>query len=413
MKNTDMNTIRLKYFGPIKDTKVIDLTDVMLIIGRQSSGKSAFMKVLCFCKWLDKKVMTSTDRLVQVYTHNKRFLKDLRLFHRIDDLYFMDRTSIEYDGEAIHVSYSGKNSNARITRKPAVGVKPYNTKLCYLPAERNLISAVKNVNSVYKTKDRDVLFNFIQEWNECKDGYTRGNKLDLSLTDDFKYFNDEGQDFIMLPGGHPITSYYASSGVQSVMPVDVMSDHFMGLVGKVVKYSREDLMNRLMEMLGTDSSDKIDTNALSDESLASMREKMVYQSAQLFIEEPEQNLYPDAQRNLVLNLIRRLKKVQSIGSRRSSIVMTTHSPYVLSTLNTLVYDTFAMNKKPEDARLKEFIDESTLLPLENYSAYFIDKDGCFKDIMDKDIPMFSGVDLDGVSDWVDEHTYRINEILFG
>lgn len=258
-----------------------------------------------------------------------------------------------------------------------------------------------------------MLFNFIQEWNESKEEYTSGNKLNLSLTEDFKYYNEEGQDFVMLPGGQPITSYYASSGVQSVMPVDVMSDHFMGLVGQVVKYSREDLMNRLMEMLGTDSPEQIDAKALSDENLASMREKMTYQSAQLFIEEPEQNLYPDAQRNLVLNLIRRLRRVQSVGNHHSSIVMTTHSPYVLSTLNTLVYDAAAMDKKPGDSRLKEVVDESTLLPLDAYSAYFIDKDGCFRDIMDRDIPMFSGTDLDGVSDWVEDHTNAINEILFG
>lgn len=90
-----MNTIRLRQFGPIKDTGIIDLSVVMLIIGRQSSGKSAFMKVLCYCRWIEKKVMTSTDKLVQTYTHNKRFLKDLKQFHRIDDLYFNDDTSIE------------------------------------------------------------------------------------------------------------------------------------------------------------------------------------------------------------------------------------------------------------------------------------------------------------------------------
>lgn len=408
-----MDTIRLRNFGPIKDTGIIALSEVMLIIGRQSSGKSAFMKVLCYCRWLEKKVMTSTDRLVQVYTHNKRFLKDLKQFHRIDELYFTDDTCIEYEGEAITISYMGKNQNAHIMRKPTVGEAAYNTKLSYIPAERNLISAVRNINSVYKTKDRDVLFNFIQEWNESKEGYTSGSKLDLSLTDDFKYYNEEGQDFVMLPGGQPITSYCASSGVQSVMPIDVMSDHFMGLVGQVVKYSREDLMNRLIEMLGSDNADAIDAKSLSDDNLTSMREKMTYQSAQLFIEEPEQNLYPDAQRNLVLNLIHRLKKVQNIGTYHSSIVMTTHSPYVLSTLNTLVYDAAAMSQKPSDERLKKIIDESTLLPLEAYSAYFIDEDGCFKDIMDKDVPMFSGIDLDGVSDWVENHTNAINEILFG
>lgn len=408
-----MDTIRLRNFGPIKDTGIIALSEVMLIIGRQSSGKSAFMKVLCYCRWLEKKVMTSTDRLVQVYTHNKRFLKDLKQFHRIDELYFTDDTCIEYEGEAITISYMGKNQNARIMRKPTVGEAAYNTKLSYIPAERNLVSAVRNINSVYKTKDRDVLFNFIQEWNESKEGYTSGNKLDLSLTDDFKYYNEEGQDFVMLPGGQPITSYYASSGVQSVMPIDVMSDHFMGLVGQVVKYSREDLMNRLIEMLGSDNVDAIDAKSLSDDDLTSMREKMTYQSARLFIEEPERNLYSDAQRNLVLNLIRRLKKVQDIGTHHSSIVLTTHSPYVLSTLNTLVYDAAAMSQKTSDERLKKIIDESTLLPLEAYSAYFIDEGGRFKDIIDKEVPMFSGIDLDGVSDWVENHTNAINEILFG
>ena len=50
-----MATIRLKNFGPIKDTGLIELSQILLIIGRQSSGKSTFMKVLCYCRWLEKK----------------------------------------------------------------------------------------------------------------------------------------------------------------------------------------------------------------------------------------------------------------------------------------------------------------------------------------------------------------------
>ena len=29
----------------------------MLLIGEQSTGKSTFMKILCFCCWLEKQVM--------------------------------------------------------------------------------------------------------------------------------------------------------------------------------------------------------------------------------------------------------------------------------------------------------------------------------------------------------------------
>lgn len=409
-----MATIQIKNLGPIKDTGLINLTDVLLVIGRQSSGKSTFMKVLCFCRWIEKKIMTSFDNTIQAYTHNKRFTRDLKQFYRIDEMYFKEDTEIIYDGDVVTISLTGVDQNAKINRKLEAWEDRYNSKLSYIPAERNLVSAVQNINDTYKAKERDSIFNFIQEWYEAKDTYGSDNKLTLSLTDDFKYYNDKGLDYVVLPNGKPITSFYASSGVQSIMPIDVMTDYIMGVVGKVVKFSMTDLMNRLMESLDTDVRNEIVHGAheVTEEELAPIREKMKYQSAQLFIEEPEQNLYPDAQRKLVQNLIRHLKAVKSIGKHRSMVVLTTHSPYVLSILNVLIADAAAVEKKPGDERLKDVVDESTLLPTDAFSAYFINKDGVFEDIKDMEIPMLSGINLDSVSDWVDEHVGRINEILY-
>lgn len=409
-----MATIQIKNLGPIKDTGLINLTDVLLVIGRQSSGKSTFMKVLCFCRWIEKKIMTSFDNTIQAYTHNKRFTRELKQFHRIDEMYFKEDTEIIYDGDVVTISLTGVDQNAKINRKLEAWEDRYNSKLSYIPAERNLVSAVQNINDTYKAKERDSIFNFIQEWYEAKDTYGSDNKLTLSLTDDFKYYSDNGLDYVVLPNGKPITSFYASSGVQSIMPIDVMTDYIMGVVGKVVKFSMTDLMNRLMESLDTDVRNEIVHGAheVTEEELAPIREKMKYQSAQLFIEEPEQNLYPDAQRKLVQNLIRHLKAVKSIGKHRSMVVLTTHSPYVLSILNVLIADAAAVEKKPGDERLKDVVDESTLLPTNAFSAYFINKDGVFEDIKDMEIPMLSGINLDSVSDWVDEHVGRINEILY-
>lgn len=409
-----MATIQIKNLGPIKDTGLINLTDVLLVIGRQSSGKSTFMKVLCFCRWIEKRIMTSFDNTIQAYTHNKRFTRDLKQFHRIDEMYFMEDTEIIYDGDMVTISLTGVDQNAKINRKLEAWEDRYNSKLSYIPAERNLVSAVQNINDTYKAKERDSIFNFIQEWYEAKDTYGSDNKLNLSLTDDFKYYSDKGLDYVVLPNGKPITSFYASSGVQSIMPIDVMTDYIMGVVGKVVKFSMTDLMNRLMESLDTDVRNEIVHGAheVTEEELAPIREKMKYQSAQLFIEEPEQNLYPDAQRKLVQNIIRHLKAVQSVGKHRSMVVLTTHSPYVLSILNVLIADAAAVEKMPGDERLKDVVDESTLLPTDAFSAYFINKDGVFEDIKDVEIPMLSGINLDSVSDWVDEHVGRINEILY-
>lgn len=409
-----MATIQIKNLGPIKDTGLINLTDVLLVIGRQSSGKSTFMKVLCFCRWIEKKIMTSFDNTIQAYTHNKRFTRELKQFHRIDEMYFKEDTEIIYDGDMVTISLTGVDQNAKINRKLEAWEDRYNSKLSYIPAERNLVSAVQNINDTYKAKERDSIFNFIQEWYEAKDTYGSDNKLNLSLTDDFKYYSDKGLDYVVLPNGKPITSFYASSGVQSIMPIDVMTDYIMGVVGKVVKFSMSDLMNRLMESLDTDVRNEIVHGAheVTEEELAPIREKMKYQSAQLFIEEPEQNLYPDAQRKLVQNIIRHLKAVNSVGKHRSMVVLTTHSPYVLSILNVLMADAAAVEKKPGNERLKDVVDESTLLPTDAFSAYFINKDGVFEDIKDMEIPMLSGINLDSVSDWVDEHVGRINEILY-
>lgn len=407
-----MATIQLKNFGPIKDSGQIELSQVMLIIGRQSSGKSTFMKVLCYCRWLEKKIMTSFDDVIPAYTHNNRFKRDLMQFHRMDELYFSEDSVIEYMGDIISIVYKGEDGNAKIFKNQEKWWNRYNSKLSYIPAERNLVSAIKNIDETYKTKDRDVLFNFIVEWGEAKERYTKSRPMPLSVTNNFSYYNDEGQDYIILPNRKNETPFYASSGIQSVAPIDVMSDSFSKMVGKIRSFSQSDLLNQFMAILNVDSVSKIDVNALSEENMEKLRDMMKYQSIQLFIEEPEQNLYPDSQRILIQNLVRRIKHANEVGKRGSMIVLTTHSPYVLSTFNVLIADASAIEKKPNDSEIRSIIDSETILPLSAYSAYFIGDDGVFIDIKDTEFPMFSGVDLDQVSDWVDEHIYQLNRNIY-
>lgn len=116
-----MATIRIQNFGPIKDTGLIQLSEIMLIIGRQSSGKSTFMKVLCHCRWVEKRIMTRIDNIVQVYTHNKRFATELKQFHRVDEMYFQDNTSIEYDGDVVSISSLVKTATPRLHAKTKLG----------------------------------------------------------------------------------------------------------------------------------------------------------------------------------------------------------------------------------------------------------------------------------------------------
>ena len=409
-----MVSLRIKNIGPVKDSGIIQLTSFLLLIGRQSSGKSTFMKVLCYCRWLEKHIMTSTEDIVTAYTHNQKFLKELKQFHRMNDDFFSKESLIEYVGDTLSITLTGNSGNPKILRNADYKESRFNSKLCFIPAERNLITAVKDIDKAYKSSERDVLFNFVYEWDEGKNHYDAAHPMQLSVTDSYQYINDAGNDKILMPNGKPILEYYASSGLQSVAPIDVLSDYVTGCVGTSKKFTKNDLSLLIMEYLnGVNGGQKtIDASTMTEDATKEISKRLIYQSSQLFIEEPEQNLYPDSQKLLVLNLIKRLVKANKTGEKDSSIVLTTHSPYVLSVLNVLMSWATAVEKKQDSEELMQMFDLDLLLASEQYSAYYIDETGTFRNIKDAEIPMFSGNDLDGVSDWVEEKISAINDIVY-
>lgn len=385
-----MASLHIKNFGPILDSTKIELTPLMVLIGRQSSGKSTFMKLLCFCRWVEKKIMASTDDIVSQYTHYNRFVKDLKSFHRLNDEYFKANTELKYDGDVIRIEYTGINGNAKIVRKKSFAEKRYNSKLCYIPAERNLVSAIQNVDKTYKATGRDVLFNFIYEWNEAKEPYTNEHPFKLAATGGFSYVNKFGADVLVREDGSETPAFYASSGMQSVMPMDVMVNYITDCVGK----------NASLSMRERNEISKTDNDYAN--------RRLFYQSAQLFIEEPEQNLYPESQKLVVMSIVRSLKKALENGSEQSVALVTTHSPYIMSVVNVLLVAAMVTEKGLK----QEVIDRDSVLPSSSISGYFIDENGIFQNILDAEVPMLSGNDLDGVSDWVDDSISKLNEALF-
>ena len=129
-----------------------------------------------------------------------------------------------------------------------------------------------------------MLLNYLLEWDEVKDYYSTKNALRLSVARNIQYYNDGGADFIYLTqNGKKLPVFYASSGVQSAMPIEVMIDRYSAVVGEKASLSKHD-----WKQVSNDTS------------------KANYQSVQFYIEEPEQNLYPMSQKDLILNLLNHL-----------------------------------------------------------------------------------------------------------
>ena len=93
----------------------------------------------------------------------------------------------------------------------------------------------------------------------------------------------------------------------------------------------------------------------------------------MIIEEPEQNLFPKAQKETVEYIIEQI-------SDENSLFMMTHSPYVLSTLNILMMAHKAGNldEKSKKEVIKLFNENQWINP-SDFSAYYLEN-GVARDI---------------------------------
>ncbi|WP_295367280.1 ATP-binding protein [uncultured Prevotella sp.] len=402
-----MQTIEIRNIGPLVETGIIPVSQVMLLIGEQSTGKSTFMKILCFCCWLEKQVMIGGDSIVSKYTHYYRFWNELKKFHHFNDEFLSDSSYIKYDGSAIQIEMRGKKRNAKIVRKPKFAEIRHNLKISFLPSERNLLSSIQNIENLYRSKDVDMLFNYILEWGEARLQFGVANPLDLVFVDKMKYHYDaKNGDVLTLTDGHSkIKPYYASSGVQSALPIQVLATYLAGEVGTSAKISPVDYLKQLDL---TDS--KIDIKVMTS-VLKNIQNRSSYKSFHMFIEELEQNLFPKAQFELVKMLVGLLKKMeQKSTGYTSTVFLTTHSPYVLTALNVMMLASAAYEMSPD--KVNDLGLEDYVLPKGAYSAYCI-KDGRFENIVDEEFGFIKGDFLDSVSELVDNYTFELNSIIYG
>lgn len=406
-----MASIAIENVGPLKQTGRIELKMVNLFIGKQSTGKSTLMKILCYCRWVEKKIMTGNDSVLSAYTHNNKFLKDLMQFYRFNESAFPENSKIDYQGDCVSIYWDSNRSNARIERLPFFEKERYNTKLCFVPSERNLLSAIRNLDRSYRTSDLDVLFNYILEWDETRDLYTGAKPKTLAVAPAMEYYFDreKNADMIRLKSTKKeFSTFYASSGVQSALPIEVLVDYVCGMSGKSAAVTKSEMYDLLRKYLLRTQSEQ--DGAVPEGVVDELPHHLLnYQSVQLYIEELEQNLYPESQWELVRSIVSSIKKATDITGCKSMLTLTTHSPYVLTSLNVLMLASLA-SRKDADATEK-VVPRQYILPEDSFGAYYLTEKGTVENIIDEELNMISGMQLDGVSDKVDDCIAGLNTIL--
>lgn len=356
-----MSHLIVRNIGPIKEVD-IDLTKVNVFIGAQSSGKSTLAKIISFCTWLDKHNESTTKKYVNGVIHS------LKKYHRLTGAYFSDDSVIFYQGDNVAFAYnwpekeplpfdkegfepeSHLNSNEIIFHKPGRATNP---KVIYIPAERNFVSAVPNLRDYQE--DNDNLQDFVNTWFRVKRKYTKDKALDvLNLGFKYHYQEDNYQDLVTIENGKSIPLEASSSGLQSIIPLLVLVNWMSeGIYAEEKPFSpaeSEEIEKLIMSDLG-------DSNKLADLGYDKVKRFLgflsgrIYTHTQFIIEEPEQNLFPETQCELMANLAASINH-----GKNHRLVLTTHSPYIVNYLNVLL-------RRPSDAVAN--------IPSENLAVYRI------------------------------------------
>ncbi|WP_018621270.1 AAA family ATPase [Spirosoma luteum] len=125
------------------------------------------------------------------------------------------------------------------------------------------------------------------------------------------------------------------------------------------------------------------------------------------IEEPELNLFPTAQKDLIYNLMGGLDP--TIDYKEAEWVITTHSPYVLTSFNTLILAHKVAQKSDElRAEVEKIIPSRCWINPDEFAAYYVDK-GTVRSIMGEKTGLIADSELDNVSeDFAGEQDQLLN-----
>ena len=376
-----MARLIVRNIGPIKDVD-IELKKVNVFMGPQGCGKSTLAKIFSFCSWMEKGNGNTEE------AQKNGLISTLTRYHRMDG-YFREDSELAYVGDNVNfyyqfpepfpISWKGFSPETLYNDKEFVlyyNEKSVNPKVAYIPAERNIVSVVPNLNK-YSEKD-DSLQNFVNDWFEAKRTYTEKKPLTLEMLGIKYYYNAKTDTDVIMQDGQKIGLNQSSSGYQSVVPLMALLSYLSTTIyeeNKPFSPAENAHMQEILSHVSSEVSGDMEQKVI--DRIRGFLQGKVFTHTQFIIEEPEQNLFPQTQIDLLYHLISEINH-----GRNHRLVLTTHSPYVLYALNNCLMAYLVKDKI--DAEAAAAIDSvKYMLNPEDVSVWSI-KEGFVRN--DKDEP---------------------------
>ncbi len=361
----------------------IELNRVNIITGPQSSGKSTIAKIISYCQWVEKRYLLDGKYEFDIE-------EQLLDFHRISNSYFNSNSKINYNSDFVEIKITfidNKIKEEIISKKNEQSYKK--TKNIYIPSERNFVSVIPNLGRYKETNDN--IMSFLYDWYSAKKRYSKDSSLPiLDLNVEFYHLEDSDSDILILKNQKKeINLRDSSSGLQSLTPLTLLIDYL------TEKFYREnnsksnneldsvkDITNKLIEDFLTkhrQNNKKIVRKDIEKEFLKILdtaKNRIAYSETKFIIEEPEQNLFPETQRDFIYYLFSKLNN----SERKHSVLLTTHSPYILYAINNCLMG-YNISQKLNSEEKEEFKSHPAWINPDEVSLFEI-KNGNISSIKD-------------------------------
>lgn len=324
-----MVSLIVKNFGPIVNAEgfPVDVHKVTAFCGSQGTGKSTIVKLISEFTWIEK-ALTRGDFLTSEVTGYDRFRKKYCAYHNIHN-YFHDDTYIRFKGEKYIFEYKDKH----LTIEQYNGHDYLRPQVMYIPAERNFMVAVEDAEKIKQLPSAlsTMIGDYVKALRSSNGTielpisgyhvqYDRLNKLTWLVGKDFRVRVQE-----------------AASGFQSMIPLIIVSQYLLSeIINKDESRNnrsldsseeRDRIQKSIQKILQDKSLDDSMRHALILELNANMRNQRFIN----IVEEPEQNLFPTSQSDVLFKLLEINNKIKT-----NNLILTTHSPYIINYLSLAI-----------------------------------------------------------------------------
>jgi predicted ATPase len=367
-----MSRIKIKNFGVIKegyqdDDGWIDVKKVTVFVGNQGSGKSIVAKLISTCTWIEKALVRG-DYKKKWFEH--QFKNQYLNYHRLENDFKtngVDNTVIDYQGDAYSIRYK----NGSLIIQEISDVTYQLPQIMYVPAERNFISYLKTPKELKLSSEP--LKEFLTEFDNAKNEMRGLVKLPINNVE-VEY--DKLNDTLNLKGeDYKVKLTEASSGFQSLVPLYLVSEYLANSVSRQSEVYKEsmssDELNRFkkgVEEIWSNDSLTAEQKRVALSVLSSKFNKTAFVN---IVEEPEQNLFPSSQWQILQSLL----EFNNINSD-NQLIMTTHSPFIINFLSIAIFGEYLKrqidtSKKANQLmpKLNEIVSEKALVPSDGVVVY--------------------------------------------